>query len=329
MCFRQEQKKMNDFHFVTLGIDTSNYTTSLSLVENGKIISNTRRLLPVAENERGLRQSDALFHHTKALPELFDELFVNCKNLKGKICAVGVSSRPRNSTGSYMPCFLAGISAAKAISSSLGVPLYEFSHQQGHIEAAVYSSLIPENTSEFISFHISGGTTDIVLCKREKGGNIDCFRIGGTTDLNAGQAIDRTGVLMGLRFPCGKELDELSRGSNVDFEKIKVSVNNFECSLSGLENKTKKLIENSTAKEDIAAFLFEYLSTVISKLCDNLESEYPCLPILFAGGVMSNTRIRENISKRKNVYFASAALSSDNACGTALLAYNKYKTENN
>ncbi len=320
---------MNDNHFVTLGIDTSNYTTSLSLVENGKVISNTRKLLPVAENERGLRQSDALFHHTKALPELFDELFSNRENLKGKICAVGVSSRPRNSGASYMPCFLAGISVAKAISSSLNIPLYEFSHQQGHIEAAVYSSLMPESIKEFISFHISGGTTDIVLCKREADGNIDCFRIGGTTDLNAGQAIDRTGVLMGLRFPCGKELDELSKSSNADFGKIKVSVKGFECSLSGLENKTKKLIDSNTAKEDIAAFLFEYLSAVISKLCDSLESEYPSLPILFAGGVMSNTRIRENISKRKNVYFASAALSSDNACGTALLAYNKYKTENN
>ncbi len=313
---------------ITVGIDTSNYTTSLSLVKDGEVIKNTRRLLPVAENERGLRQSDALFHHTKALPELLCELFGDAEYDRNALCAVGVSARPRNAQGSYMPCFLSGVSAATAISRSANIPLYEFSHQQGHIEAAFYSSDIPKTTEDFISFHVSGGTTDIVLCKREKGGNVTCDRIGGTTDLNAGQAIDRTGVLMGLRFPCGKELDVMSQSSNAAFGKIKVSVNGLECSLSGLENKTKAMLSQDVKKEDIAAFLFEYLSTVLSKLTNSLNETYPSLPVLFAGGVMSNTIIRNNLSKRKNVYFATAALSADNACGTALLAYNKFVTEN-
>lgn len=314
---------------ITLGVDTSNYTTSLALVKDGEVIKNTRRLLPVAENERGLRQSDALFHHTKALPELLGELFNDDEYSPDLLSAVGVSVRPRNCEGSYMPCFLSGINVASAVASSFRIPLYEFSHQQGHVEAAFYSSDIPKDTARFISFHVSGGTTDIILCEREPDGNILCERIGGTTDLNAGQAIDRTGVLMGMRFPCGKELDALSQSSDADFGKIKVSVKGFECSLSGLENKTKALIDSGTAKEDIAAFLFEYLSCVLEKLTMALFEEYKGTPVLFAGGVMSNTRIRKNLSKHKNVYFASAALSADNACGTALLAYNKYKTENN
>ena len=320
---------MTNKSIITVGIDTSNYTTSLSIVKDGEVIKNVRRLLPVAENERGLRQSDALFHHTKALPELLCELFDGTEYKKDDLCAVGVSTRPRNAGGSYMPCFLSGVSAANAISQSAKIPLYEFSHQEGHIEAAFYSSDIPKDTKDFISFHVSGGTTDIVLCKREKDGNIICERIGGTTDLNAGQAIDRTGVLMGLRFPCGKELDCMSQSSNAVFGKIKVSVKGLECSLSGLENKTKAMLLQDAKREDIAAFLFEYLSTVLSKLTDSLNEAYPSLPVLFAGGVMSNSRIRSNLSKRKNVYFATAALSADNACGTALLAYNKFVTENN
>ncbi len=311
-----------------VGVDTSNYTTSLSLIRNGEVVANVRRLLPVGEHERGLRQSDALFHHTAALPELAEELFSSSDYRPDELCAVGVSSRPRNAEGSYMPCFLAGVSFASALALSHGVPLYRFSHQQGHIQAAVYSAVPSFSAQRFLSFHVSGGTTDIVLCRKEQNGEIFCEKIGGTNDLNAGQAIDRTGVRMGLRFPCGKELDLLSRKSTADFGKIRVSVKGLSCSLSGLENKTVDMLENGAPAQDVAAFLFEYLSTVLQKLTENLRVKYPNLPILFAGGVMSNSRIRENLSKIDNVFFASPALSSDNACGVGLLAMEKYQAEN-
>ena len=310
-----------------LGVDTSNYTTSLALVKNGEIVKNTRRLLPVGENERGLRQSDALFHHTKALPELCRELFSEGSYSPELLCGVGVSTRPRNCEGSYMPCFLAGVSFATAIGQAMNIPIFELSHQQGHIAAALYESgLSCDDGKEFVAFHVSGGTTDIILCKKENG-DIVCERIGGTTDLNAGQAIDRTGVLMGIPVPCGKVLDEMSKDSDADFGKIKVSVSGLECSLSGLENKTRELISKKLPNCDVAAFLFEYLSCVLSKLSQNIREQYPDIPILFAGGVMSNTRIRENLTKLKNIYFARRELSSDNACGCALIASEKYHTE--
>lgn len=311
-----------------VGVDTSNYTTSLSLIRDGKVVANVRRLLPVGEHERGLRQSDALFHHTAALPELAEELFSSPEYRPDDLCAVGVSSRPRSAEGSYMPCFLAGVSFASALALSNAVPLYHFSHQQGHIEAACYSSTPTFAAEHFISFHVSGGTTDIVLCHKQPNGEISCEKLGGTSDLNAGQAIDRTGVRIGLRFPCGKELDSLSQGSTADFGSIRVSVKGLFCSLSGLENKTIGMLENGAEACDVAAFLFEYLSAVLRKLTMNLRAEYPTLPILFAGGVMSNSRIRENLSKIDNVFFASTALSSDNACGVGLLAAERYRTEN-
>ncbi len=312
---------------IAIGIDTSNYTTSLSLIKDGVIIKNTRRLLPVAENERGLRQSDALFCHTKALPELAKELFSESEYSKEDLCCVGVSTTPRPVCGSYMPCFLAGVSFASAVSESLGVPMYSFSHQEGHIMAALHSCGNDDvGKGDFISFHISGGTTEIVLC-RKKNGRINCKLIGGTDDLNIGQAVDRTGVMMGLHFPCGAQLDKMSLDSDASFGRIPVSVKGFSCSISGLENKTKKMYADGVKSENIAAFLFEYIATVISKLTENLKNEYD-LPIIYAGGVMSNTRIRRTLTAHDNVYFASRELSSDNACGTGLLAYYKYETEN-
>ena len=122
-----------------LGIDTSNYTTSVALLTTeGEPVANLRRLLTVKEGERGLRQSDALFAHTKNLPELMREAE---KYLCGRRpLALGVSTRPRNVDGSYMPCFLAGVSIAEGISAMLGAPLFKFSHQCGHVMAGLYSS---------------------------------------------------------------------------------------------------------------------------------------------------------------------------------------------
>lgn len=329
----------------TVGVDTSNYTTSLSLARGQEIVKNVRRVLPVAENERGLRQSDALFLHTKALPELCGELFDGtCGFSPEKLAAVGVSARPRDAEGSYMPCFLAGTAFASAIAGVCGVPMYSFSHQAGHVEAALASSALgAAYDGMFFAFHVSGGTTDLLRCERQKDGGIACTRIGGTTDLNAGQAVDRIGVLLGLRFPCGKALDALSmqssfRGGNEagdeagnEKENIKVSVriddDGYFCSLSGLENKVRAMLAAGSLREDAAAFLFAYLGKTLSVLSDALFTRFPAVPQIFAGGVMSNTMIRKKLSRRKNVYFASPALSSDNACGAALLAGLKYKTE--
>nr|MBQ4319664.1 peptidase M22 [Clostridia bacterium] len=116
-----------------LGIDTSNYTTSVSVAENGEVVQNLKLPLPVKEGERGLRQSDAVFAHIKNLPELMTQVTPGFD-------AVGVSAYPRDCEGSYMPCFLAGETAAVTAASAMGVPLYRFSHQAGHIRAAVYSS---------------------------------------------------------------------------------------------------------------------------------------------------------------------------------------------
>ncbi len=297
-----------------LGIDTSNYTTSVAVTENGSILSDFRTVLDVKEGERGLRQSDAVFAHTVNLPKLFSRLG------KTDACAVGVSYAPRDSEGSYMPCFLAGISAATAIASIGGVPLYKFSHQAGHIAAALYSSgnekLIKD---EFIAFHVSGGTTEIVHVN-----NLKITPIGGTKDISAGKAIDRAGVMLGLKFPCGKALEALAGDSIASVKSGKISVDGLYCNLSGLENKVIDLVNSGAEPSYIAAFTLSFVSAVMTRLTENVRGFYPNLPIIYSGGVMSNKHISTKLSKDFGGSFAKPELSCDNAVGISFLTELKY-----
>lgn len=308
---------------IVLGVDTSNYTTSLSLIKDGEILCQERKLLPVQSGKCGLRQSDAVFLHTKALPEIAEKLFSSSGYSPDTLCAVGVSAVPRDSEDSYMPCFLAGVSFASGIAHSHRIPLYSFSHQAGHISAAVYSSGTHNlYNSSHISFHVSGGTTDVVLVHPSENSFV-CDRIGGSNDAHAGQIIDRIGTKLGLDFPCGASLDVLSQNCSLVF-KQKPFINGTECSLSGLENICTKLIDDGQSAEYVASFMFNYIGKALYLLAVSATEIYPGLPMVFAGGVLANTTIRHILSDLPNVHFATRELSSDNACGTGLLAYRQH-----
>ena len=309
---------------VVIGIDTSNYTTSVAIISlDGKLIANIKRLLNVKEGERGLRQSDALFSHTVNLPELIAE--AEQYLLDREIVAVGVSATPRNVSGSYMPCFLAGISAAVAISTTHHVPLYRFSHQCGHIMAAIYSAG-REIPKEFAAFHISGGTTELVLAKWT-GRDFVCQTLGGTGDVNAGQIIDRIGVYMGMPFPAGKYIEEAAFNNQRSIPKKKPSVKGTYANLSGLENIAVKLYDETKDSSLTAAFVLEYIGTAVISVCENARQEIGDIPFVFAGGVMSNSIIKARLAQKFNAYFAEPLLSADNAVGIAVLAKNAYKYE--
>lgn len=308
-----------------VGFDTSNYTTSVAVCEkNGKIIANLKSPLAVSEGERGLRQSDAVFAHVKNLPELCDELSEILSGLTP--VAVGCSSKPRDIEGSYMPCFLSGIAAAHSFAAGRGLSVYNFSHQAGHVKAALYSSGAKID-GDFIAFHVSGGTTEILYVKQEKNSGLSIKKIGGTKDLNAGQSIDRIGVAMGLRFPCGREMDELALSNAMPVKDIHISVDGLECNLSGLENLSLKLYEKAGDRALTSAFAFEFLYRTFAKLTENIREIYPDIPIVYAGGVMSSRYISSRL-KGNNAYFALPEFSSDNAAGIALLARDKYLREN-
>ena len=299
-----------------LGLDTSNYTTSSAIYSNDVVVQ-SKKLLPVKEGEKGLRQSDAVFHHTVQMPEVINKLF---DNLKYGIKAVGCSSKPCDAPNSYMPCFLVGKNTAFAVSKALGVPYYEFSHQSGHIAAAIYSTgrndLLEK---EFIAFHLSGGTTQAILVKPDKETVFKTQLVAESLDLKAGQAIDRVGLMLGLKFPCGAELEKLALQSDSKFN-IKVQLKGNDCCLSGLENQCKKMLDNYK-KEDVALYCIEYIKKVLSEMTGNLQNVYGNIDFLYAGGVMSNSIIRNYISDKFNGYFAKPEFSCDNASGIAYLTY--------
>ena len=301
-----------------LGIDTSNYTTSVALYNDiDNDVTNLKKLLPVKDGEKGIRQSDAVFHHTVQLPDLISQLF-NGKHYDIK--AIGVSTKPCNEEGSYMPCFLAGISVAVALSNALNIPLYRFSHQDGHVVAALYSAdkldLINKN---FIAFHISGGTSQALLVN-PKEDYFETIKVSDSLDLKAGQAVDRVGLSLGLKFPCGPELEKLALNSNGTINKVKVFRRDGQFSLSGVENQCKQMIDNNKPIEDVALYCLSYIYSAIDDTVIELINKYGNLPLVFSGGVMSNSLIRKTLELKYNAYFAEPQYSADNACGIAVLS---------
>ena len=298
-----------------LGFDTSNYTTSIAYFGNSKAI-NFSQLLPVRKGSLGLRQSDAVFHHVKSLPELSGRLFSDVA--ASDISAVGVSTRPRTVEGSYMPCFLVGKAHAEAIAQLLRVPLFECSHQQGHVASALWSSGHMELIDQpHLAWHLSGGTTELLLVEPE-GRNVKCTKIGGTTDISAGQLIDRTGQMLGLPFPAGKHLDTFSQSAELK-ETFCAKGNDLFFSLSGLQNKVEKFNAMHNTHIETAGYALRCICATILKATKNAAKAYPGLPVVFSGGVASNSMLRSAVSDL-NPIFAKPEYSTDNALGVAILA---------
>lgn len=306
---------------ISLGIDTSNYTTSVALYD-GNDYKMIRKILDVKQGMRGIRQSDGVFIHNRELPELISELISQTK-----IDVLGVSTKPRNVEGSYMPVFTVGSGYAKAIASAMNVNYYEFSHQDGHIMAGIHSSNAYELLEKpFVSVHLSGGTTEI-LRSHYDGNKFSDEIIGGTLDISAGQLIDRIGVSMGMKFPCGKELEKLALTTDKTIP-LPYSVKDSYVNLSGIETKLQNTI--TQADPVIARTVFVYIAEVLKRTILSALEQTRLDKILIVGGVASNSIIRNELAQEfgNNIYFASRELSSDNAVGIAILAYkgeNKWK----
>ena len=272
-----------------LGIDTSNYTTSVALFD-GVSGYNLGRLLDVPEGALGLRQSDALFQHVKHLPEIFAALRAEGR-LDGCIAAVGASTKPRWVEGSYMPCFLAGESQGRGIADTLGVPFFPCAHQQGHIAAAAWSAGRPDLLDRpHLAWHLSGGTTELLYVQPD-GVSVWAQKLGGTSDISAGQLIDRTGQLLGLPFPAGKALDGLYGQADV-CQNYTVKINDLTFSLSGMENKVRELVERGTPPANVARFVVDTVVKAVLRTTDKALEQYPGLPVLCSGGVASNSALR-------------------------------------
>ena len=298
-----------------LGIDTSNYTTSVAVCGDSQ--QDIRQIIDIKDGMRGIRQSDGVFVHLKTLPELYEKLDIDFS----KVEAVGVSTRPRSVDGSYMPVFLAGESFARVVSKTLGVPLYTYSHQDGHIMAGIMSGDGYDLLEKpFTAVHLSGGTSEIVSA-RYKDGKFNCQIIGGTRDISVGQLIDRVGVKLGFKFPCGKEIDRISQECDSP-AKLKISVKDGYMNLSGMETQLLKMAETEDSAYVAKSALHFGARSVVSAL-----TQLKCENILFVGGVSSNSYMRNYFKENldTDVYFATPHLSCDNAMGIAKLCQLEHK----
>ncbi len=303
-----------------LGVDTSNYTTSVSCVSNEGIVFERRTMLSVPLGERGLRQSDALFQHVKNLPPLMEEMLSQID--RPAVAGVAVSAKPTSAEESYMPVFLAGRLAAVSAAASLGVPLFETTHQAGHIRAAMFGQEPAFSDRAFLAMHVSGGTTDLLLVTREKGAFRRIVRIGGCGDLHAGQLVDRVGVAMGLPFPSGAHLERLARDAADRSVKLPSSVKGLNCSFSGQETQCRRLLEAGAEQETIAYAVYDCMARTFAKMLKSAFSQSDCSTALLVGGVSGSALLRELLTQRldQTVSYAQSGLSADNAAGVALIA---------
>ena len=307
-----------------LAFDTSNYTTSVAYYSpEGQF--QARKLLEVPAGSLGLRQQEALFQHTKRLPDLVGELF---DQNPGEIVAVGASTAPREVEGSYMPCFLSGSGQGRTLARALNIPFYPWSHQQGHLAAAAWSAGHTELLdAPFLAWHLSGGTTELLKVVPD-GVGVTAEKIGGTTDISAGQLIDRTGVLLGLDFPAGRALDDLAKEAKGAQKPFRVKAEGFQFSLSGMENKVKALAETGERPSEIVRFVLDTLSDAIRRVTVEAQNAYPGLPVLCSGGVASNSRLRYILTEFCQAVFAQPEFSTDNAMGVAILTYRAWEGAN-
>ena len=328
---------------IYLGIDTSNYKTSLAAVDQkALLVSDISEYLDVAEGQRGLRQSDAFFKHSNRLPGLLSSLLSDID--RNDIAAIGVSDKPRNVEGSYMPCFMAGVNLAKVLSETLQVPMYSFSHQEGHAAAVIEYDQFSDLEEPCILLHLSGGTSEILLCSMTDRG-YDLEIAGGSKDISFGQLLDRFGVALGYPFPSGMYIDEAAASYNQERKAEilgQIACKDAHFNLSGTEKQLMDFAEAFVRKHgkvqinggyspeayiELAAAAYEIMdkiSDLLISCIDQVFDKYRAKTVIMAGGVASSAVIRKlledkNKGRDYSMRFGLPKLSGDNAVGIALL----------
>lgn len=306
-----------------LGIDTSAYTTSLVVINEGKEICFAEKMiLQVPEGKQGLRQQEALFQHLKNLPLLIEKAEACLAH--GELAAIGVSSKPRDLEDSYMPVFEAGISFARVIATLNQAPLYRLSHQMNHLLAVDYFEAIAPKPC--LAFHLSGGTTEILEVSNWHPDGISL--IGGTKDISFGKLVDRIGVSMGGGFPSGPWLDQLALQGNVTKAKNKIHREGLWWNLSGIETWFQREMVGKLPSADIAATLFQQIADTLAEMILEQSNASGLKTVVLAGGVASSQFIQNALKVRLSrehldLRFVQGRFSADHALGSAWHAWRK------
>lgn len=346
-----------------LGLDTSYYTTSAALVEMGDSgpadadqpigsigarLADVRRPVSVPAGERGLAQSEAVFRHLLALPEVLDEALATAARTAAaaggrlKVAAVAASVAPRPEMGSYMPVFKVAEGFGRSLASALGVPMIPVTHQEGHLRAGLETSAagrVLAGGRRLLALHLSGGTSELLLLepaeavrtgrRARRPALFEVILLGGTIDLHAGQFLDHLGVSMGLPFPAGPHLERLAEGGRRP-EVVTLPVSGglrdgrYYFSLSGPLSAAHRALGAGADPADVAAAAQRTLAKALEKMVRPAIENTGIADVLIAGGVASNRYLRERLTERlghravgARLHFPETALCVDNAVGVA------------
>lgn len=306
---------------VALGIDTSCYTTSVATIDlNGRLIAESRIPLEVKSGGRGLAQSEMIFQHVRNMPVVMEQLRRSMGS-DARIVAIGVSAKPRPVDSSYMPVFLAGLGTGRSLGLALGCPVFEISHQENHLLAGLWSAEMPMG-QDFLAIHASGGTTELLRVQSAPTG-LQIELLGGTIDLNAGQFIDRVGIVLGLPFPAGPGLETLAETAVVRIPAMPVSVKELEISFSGPETHIKRWLAMSPDPAVVAASVHYCVAESLLRVLSVAVERTGVKQILLVGGVAANRYVRRHIyvglshDRQVEVHWPEPRFSGDNATGAA------------
>jgi len=237
--------------------------------------------------------------------------------------AVCATIGPRSQEASYMPAFLVGAGYAEALAATHAIPYYRISHQEGHILAGLWSAK-ELAANKFLAVHLSGGTTEIVLVERQLT-KMTLRVLGGTTDISAGQMVDRIGVYLGLPFPAGPYLEELARRGRGRMVALAAAVDGANISFSGPETQARRLVEAGIAPEQIAAAVEECIAESVARMIAAACQNTGITDVLLVGGVTANAYLKETlparVAKEIRLFYPDPRLSPDNAVGCAYWAW--------
>ena len=312
-----------------LAFETTCDETAAAIVEDG------RKIL----SDQILSQASLHAVYGGVVPEIASRCHIEAISILARraVEAAGIEKKDIDAVAvSYAPgligAVLVGVNFAKSCALALGVPLIPVHHIRGHI-AANYLAY-PELEPPFLCLAISGGNTLLVDVR----GYTDMKILGSTRDDAAGECFDKTARVLGLPYPGGKPIDDLSKGgddSRYSFPTAHVDGSPYDMSFSGLKTAVINLVHNAGQKgeeinrADLAAYFTKAVSDSLVPRAMKAAGELGYGKIVVAGGVAANSRIRADFTSAAekagcNLYIPPLSLCGDNGAMIGAQAYYEY-----
>lgn len=318
----------NNKDILILGIESSCDETACSVVSNGRVILSNVIASQADFHEQygGVVPELASRMHVDAIYPCIDTALKEAGVTLNDIDAVAVTYGP-----GLVGALLVGLSAAKGLCASTGLPLVGVNHLHGHICAnyLCFNELEPE----FLCLCVSGGNTQIVRVKSYT----DLEILGRTRDDAAGEAIDKIARVIGLGYPGGPKMDKAGQDGDINAYEFAVSHmgDTLDFSFSGIKTNALNIINQSRQKGeeiDISDFAASYQHHIAKILCDNTikaVNKTGVKKVCLAGGVSANSFLRKVFDEASlkhdiKLYYPKLRLCTDNAAMIASAGYFEY-----